>query len=82
MPASLASRRNLDFTLYEWLDITHLTARPAYADHSRETFDALLDLSEKIATDKYLPMFKPGDREEPWQDARAMSMCCPPYARR
>ncbi len=68
MATPLASRRNLDFTLYEWLDIENLTARPAYADHSRETFDALLDLSEKIATDKYLPTLKPGDRQEPWQD--------------
>ena len=68
MPASLASRRNIDFTLYEWLGIENLTARPAFAEHSRETFDALLDLSEKIATDLYLPSFKPGDRQEPWQD--------------
>ena len=68
MATPLASRRNLDFTLYEWLDIENLTARPAFADHSRETFDALLDLSEKIATDKYLPTLKPGDRQEPWQD--------------
>ena len=68
MPAPLASRQNLDFTLYDWLNIESLTQRPAYADHSRETFDALLDLSEKIATDKYLPTLKPGDRQEPWQD--------------
>ncbi len=70
MPATpLASRRNLDFTLYDWLGVDALTQRPAHADHSRETFDALLDLAERIAVDKYLPTLKEGDRHEPWQDA-------------
>ena len=70
MPAPpLASRRNLDFTLYDWLGVDALTQRPAHAEHSRETFDALLDLAEKIAVDKYLPTLKEGDRHEPWQDA-------------
>ncbi len=64
----LASRRNLDFVLYDWLRVQDLTGRPAFADHSRETFDALIDLSERIATDKFLPLFKECDRREPWQD--------------
>ena len=70
MTAPLASRRNLDFTLYEWLGIEHLLDRPAFADHSRETFDALLDLSERLAVEKYLPTLKEGDRHEPWLDAQ------------
>ena len=71
MPATpLASRRNLDFTLYDWLGVDALTERPAHAEHSRETFDALLDLAERIAVDKYLPTLKEGDRHEPWQDER------------
>ena len=69
MSASLASRRNLDFTLYQWLGVEELLERPAFADHSRETFDALLDLSERIAVDKYLPTLKEGDRHEPSLDA-------------
>ncbi len=68
MPAPLASRRNLDFTLYDWLRVDELCERPAYADHSRATFDALLDLTEKLALDKYLPLLKDSDRQEPWQD--------------
>ena len=51
MSAALASRRNLDFTLYDWLGVEGLLDRPAFAEHSRETFDALLDLSERLATD-------------------------------
>ena len=69
MSASLASRRNLDFTLYEWLGIEELLDRPAFADHSRATFDALLDLSERLATEKYLPTLKDSDRHEPSLDA-------------
>ena len=69
MSAALASRRNLDFTLYEWLGVEGLLDRPAFADHSRETFDALLDLSERLAVDKYLPTLKAGDRHEPSLDA-------------
>ncbi len=65
----LSSRRNLDFTLYEWLGVEALLDRPAYADHSRATFDALLDLSERLATDKYLPTLKDSDRHEPSLDA-------------
>ena len=69
MSSPLASRRNLDFILYDWLGVDALTQRPAHAEHSRETFDALLDLAERIAVDKYLPSLKEGDRHEPWQDA-------------
>jgi alkylation response protein AidB-like acyl-CoA dehydrogenase len=69
VPAPLASRRNLDFTLFDWLGAEGLTARPAYQDHSRETFTALLDLAERLALEKYLPVLKESDRREPWQDA-------------
>ncbi len=36
--------RDLNFLLYEWLDVESLTQRERYAEHSRETFDAVLDL--------------------------------------
>ncbi len=45
------SRRDLEFLLYEWLDAEALTTRARYAEHDRDTFDAVLDLSEQIATD-------------------------------
>ena len=47
--SNLLSRRDLDFLLYEWLDVEKLTKRPRFAEHSREIFDDLLDLSERIA---------------------------------
>ncbi|CAA9403864.1 MAG: 3-methylmercaptopropionyl-CoA dehydrogenase (DmdC) [uncultured Pseudonocardia sp.] len=47
----LLSRRDLEFLLYEWLDVELLTKRERYAEHSRETFDAVLDLAEQVATE-------------------------------
>ncbi|QKW07855.1 acyl-CoA dehydrogenase [Streptomyces sp. NA04227] len=61
----LLSRRDLDFLLHEWLDVRALTERPRYAEHSRETFDAALDLSEQIATRHFAPHNKKADAEEP-----------------
>ena len=57
MSAQLLDRRDVDFILYAWLKAD------ALAD--RETLDAILDLSEKLAADQFLPHFKRGDAEEP-----------------
>eukprot|EP01035_Chromulina_nebulosa_P033945 gene33946-biopygen22031 len=51
--------------LYEWLDVEALTKAPRFADHSRETFDAVLDTFERIATDLFEPHYQKSDREEP-----------------
>ncbi|MGW2248867.1 acyl-CoA dehydrogenase [Kitasatospora sp. NPDC001660] len=65
MDSLLLSRRDLDFLLYDWLDVTALTSRPRYADHDRDTFDAVLDLSAAIATRHFAPHNKKNDAEEP-----------------
>ena len=59
----LLSRRDLEFLLHEWLDVDSLTERPRYAEHSRETFDAVLDLAEQIATEHFAPHNRAGRRE-------------------
>ncbi|MEJ8279499.1 acyl-CoA dehydrogenase [Pseudonocardia spirodelae] len=61
----ILSRRELEFLLYDWLDVTALTARPRFAAHSRETFDAVLELAADIATEKFAPHNKRNDAEEP-----------------
>ncbi|WP_053616551.1 acyl-CoA dehydrogenase [Nocardiopsis sp. NRRL B-16309] len=68
MASTLLSARDLEFLLYEWLDAEALTARPRYADHSRETFDGALDLAERVATDHFAPHFKTSDANEPHFD--------------
>ncbi len=48
-------RSTIDFLLYDWLDVESLNKRERFTDHSRETFDAVLDTCERIAREKYAP---------------------------
>ncbi|MGY1680751.1 acyl-CoA dehydrogenase [Geodermatophilus sp. SYSU D01176] len=61
----ILSRRDLDFLLHEWLQVEDLVKRPRYAEHSRETFDAVLDLAEQIATEHFAPHNRKADENEP-----------------
>jgi len=68
MKSTLMSRRDLDFLLYEWLGADALTKRERFADHSRETFDGVLDLCEELATRYFAPHNKTSDANEPTFD--------------
>ncbi len=74
MASLLLSRRDLDFLLHEWLDVCSLTARDRYKDHSRETFDAVLDLAEQIATRDFAPHNRRSDEQEPVFDGERVTM--------
>ncbi len=66
-------RSTLDFLLHDWLDAAALTQRERFADHSRETFDAVLDTCERIAREKYAPFNRLVDTEEPrMEDGRVV----------
>ncbi len=58
-------RETLEFMMYEWLKVEDLTQRERYAAHTRETFDSVLDLSERIATEKFHPLNRLVDIQEP-----------------
>ena len=62
------SRRDLEFLLYEWLEVEGLTKRERFAEHSRETFDAFLELAARIAEQDYAPHNRTSDLEEPTFD--------------
>ena len=64
----MALRPTIDFLLYDWLHAESLTQRPRFADHSRETFDAVLDTCERIAREKYAPFNRLVDTQEPHFD--------------
>ena len=64
--ATPMSRRDLEFLLYEWLDVEALTSRDRFAAHSRDTFDAVLELSADIAMKCFAPANKIGDANEPY----------------
>src|SRR6476661_3971402 len=64
----MSLRSTLDFLLYDWLKADRLSERERFADHSRETFDAVLDTCERIAREKYAPFNRLVDTEEPRLD--------------
>ena len=64
----MSYRRSLDFLLYDWLDVAALRLRLRFAEHSRETFDSVLDTCERLARDKFAPFNRLADTEEPWFD--------------
>ncbi|MDR2336404.1 MAG: acyl-CoA dehydrogenase [Burkholderiaceae bacterium] len=61
-------RSTADFLLHDWLDVSRLAQRERFADHSRETFDAVLDTCERIAREKFAPFNRTVDVEEPHFD--------------
>jgi butyryl-CoA dehydrogenase len=59
------SKRNLNFMLYEVLDVLSLTNHPYFAAHDLESCNMVIDTAEGIA-EKYLrPFFKESDKLQP-----------------
>ena len=63
--STILSARDLEFMLFEWLDVEQLAERPRFAEHDRETYDALLALCEELATEHFAPHYRRSDTEEP-----------------
>ena len=74
MNSKLLSRRDLAFVLYELLDVQALARRSRFADHSRETFDAALDLAERIAAEHFSPHNRKSDENEPTFDGERVKI--------
>ena len=64
----MSLRPTLDFLLNDWLAVESLNQRERFADHSRETFDAVFDTCERIAREKYAPFNRLVDTQEPHFD--------------
>lgn len=63
--STVLSRRDVDFLLFDWLHAGDLVERERYEEHSRDTFDAVLDLAETIATERFAPINRLLDANEP-----------------
>ncbi|MDG1663384.1 MAG: acyl-CoA dehydrogenase [Pseudomonadales bacterium] len=61
----IVNRRDLDFMLYEALDLDTLLKSERYADYDRESLDAMLSLCQSIAEDEFLPCAAKLDANEP-----------------
>jgi alkylation response protein AidB-like acyl-CoA dehydrogenase len=62
---SFIPEKDLSFLLYDWLGAEELKSAPYFSDHSRETFDAFLDVSAKLASSHFANHYKKSDRVEP-----------------
>ena len=65
MNSPIIDRRHLDFVLYDLLDAGSLSRYPRFAAHTRETFDAAIELAHQIAVDKFLTHNRKSDLNEP-----------------
>ena len=74
MKSVLLSRRDLDFLLFEWLRVDELTKRERFTEHSRETFEAVLDLCEQLASRYFAPHNKTSDANEPTFDGEKVTI--------
>lgn len=70
----MSLRPTIDFLLYDWLQAQGLNGRERFADHSRETFDAVLDTCERIAREKYAPFNRLVDTQEPQFDGEKVNL--------
>ena len=61
----ILSRRDMDFLLFEWLDVATLLARPRHVEHDLQTISAVLDLAQSLAENLFAPHNKLSDRAEP-----------------
>ncbi len=67
-------RQTLDFLLSDWLSVTSLLSRARFADHSAETFASVLDACERLARDKFAPINRLLDTEEPHSDGERVHL--------
>ena len=70
----MTHRATIDFLLYDWLNAEGLCQRERHTEHNRETFDAVLDLSEKIASEQFAPINRLTDEHEPTFDGVTVTL--------
>jgi butyryl-CoA dehydrogenase len=61
----IVNRRDIDFYLYELLDLEGLLKNDRYKEHDRDTVTAVLDLAQQIAEEAFLPCAAELDEHEP-----------------
>jgi alkylation response protein AidB-like acyl-CoA dehydrogenase len=61
----LYSRKNIDFLLHEVLEVEDLCKDDYFNNHSKETFDLVLEMADEISQNASLPPFVDSDRKQP-----------------
>jgi butyryl-CoA dehydrogenase len=74
MSSRIVSRRDLEFNLFEVLEVESLCERPRFAQHSRETMLAAVDTALAIAEAKFAPHNRKADEHEPTFDGQRVHL--------
>lgn len=74
MSAPIVNLREVQFQLFEALDVEALTQRERFSDHSRETFAAALDNAFQIATERFANHARKNDEQEPQFDGERVRL--------
>lgn len=62
---NIHNRRDLSFQLYEVLNAEQLCQSSLYQEHSKEIFEQMLDVVDKLAEEKFQPHAAKSDEHEP-----------------
>jgi butyryl-CoA dehydrogenase len=65
MAEKFVSKRNIRFMLYEIFNVEELCQYEYFSDHSRETFDMVIDTIYKVGTDMMYPLLQEMDANPP-----------------
>jgi len=70
----LLNQRDIEFQLYEWLDVANITARNRFADHDITSFNAVLDTARRIASERFAPIRRLCDLQQPQFDGHEVQL--------
>ncbi|MCH8504440.1 MAG: acyl-CoA dehydrogenase [Ectothiorhodospiraceae bacterium] len=73
MTSPIVNRKDLDFLLYELLDVEQFVQRERFAEHNRETFDAAINTAHRLALEHFHPHNRKGDSNEPTFDGEKVT---------
>ena len=74
MAQTITDRRDVQFVLYEQLEIESLTKKPKFADLNKKTLDMVLSEARSLAAKEMLPISSEGDVEGCIYDNGAVKM--------
>ncbi|ABB06602.1 acyl-CoA dehydrogenase [Burkholderia lata] len=68
------SRRDVEFILFDWLQVESLAGRQRFAGQDRFDYTSVLDVYESLATDLFNPHNKKNDSNEPVFDGERVTI--------
>jgi butyryl-CoA dehydrogenase len=74
MDNPLIREADVEFLLYDVLDVLSLTKLPYFAEHDRGTFDMVIETARRFAREVLYPAYKPMDEAPPRFEAGAVTV--------